>query len=166
MRWLSFFVLAYVALGLQNGLAGAIEWKSATPNFVLIAVVFIAINAPRDAALLGAFILGVLHDMTSQGVLGLLALSYALTAAMILPIARGLHRRHPATHFALVLAGGIVTAIIVSLHEWIRPATEGVRPPVSPLFYSAVYSAILAPFLLALLQRMTRFFVFQRHSRI
>ena len=34
MRWLSFFILAYIALGLQTGLSRAIQWDSATPNFV------------------------------------------------------------------------------------------------------------------------------------
>jgi rod shape-determining protein MreD len=162
MRWVSFFILAYVVLGLQSGLATAMEWKSATPNFVLIAVVFIAINAPRDAALLAAFILGLLYDMTtSQGILGLMALSYALSAAMILPIAKGLHRRHPAAHFALTLSVGIVVAIIVALHEWIRPTTGAIRPSVLPLFYSAIYSAILAPIFIWVLQKFAGVFRFQ-----
>jgi rod shape-determining protein MreD len=165
MRWLSFFILAYVALGLQTGLARAIQWDSATPNFVLIAVIFIAINAPRDAALLGAFILGALYDLTSQGILGLQAFCYALSAAMILPIARGLQRKHPATHFGLVLAAGLLTAIIVTFHGMIRPVTGSIRPPVAPLFYSAIYSAILAPLLLALLQRISKLFRFKRSSR-
>ncbi len=166
MRWLSFFILAYITLGLQTGLARAIQWDSATPNFVLIAVIFIAINAPRDAALLGAFILGALDDMTSQGILGLLAFSYALSAAMILPIARGMQRKHPATHFGLVLAAGLLTAIIVAFHGMIRPVTGSIRPPTGPLFYSAIYSAVLAPFVLAGLQRMSKLFRFQRTSRV
>lgn len=165
MRWSVFFIFAYVALGLQTGLARAIEWNSAVPDFVLIAVIFILLNAPRDTALLAAFILGGLHDMTSQGVLGLWALCYALSAAMVFPIAKGLHRRHPAAQFALVLAAGIVTAIIISLHTWIRPPTGGQRPPILPLFSSAVYSAILAPFVLVILQRTSRIFRFQRNVR-
>jgi rod shape-determining protein MreD len=165
MRWLSFFILAYIILGLQTGLARALEFNSAAPNFVLIAMIFIVLNAPRDTALLAAFILGSLHDMTSQGILGLLAFSYALAAAMILPIAKGLHRRHPATHFALVLAAGILTAIILSLQASIRPPTGALRPPTKILFSSALYTAILAPFLLPLLQRTAKLFHFQRSSR-
>jgi rod shape-determining protein MreD len=165
MRWLSFFILAYIALGLQTGLARAMQWNSATPNFVLIAMVFIAINAPREAALLGAFVLGGLDDMTSQGILGMMAFCYALSAAMILPIAKGLQRKHPATQFGLVLAAGVLTAGIVAVHGWVRPATGSIRPPVAGLFYSAIYSAILALILLPLLQRMSKLFRFQRTSR-
>ena len=45
MRWISFFILAYVALGLQTGISAAMQWRHAGPNIVLLAVVFIAMNA-------------------------------------------------------------------------------------------------------------------------
>jgi rod shape-determining protein MreD len=163
MRWPSFFILAYVVLGLQAGLARAIEWNGAVPNFVLLAVVFIALNAPRDAALLACFILGAMHDLTSQGTLGLLAFSYGLVATFVLGIQQAVRRRHPVTHFMLALLGGIVTAIVLSMHGWLRMS---VHPPVLPLFYTAIYSAVLAPVLLAILQRMNRLFHFQRSMHI
>src|SRR5208337_5115367 len=161
MRWLSFFILAYIALGLQAGLARAIEWNGAAPNFVLLAVVFIALNAPRDAALLACFILGAMHDLTSQGTLGLLAFSYGLVATFVLGIQQAVRRRHPVTHFMLALLGGIVTAIVLSLHGWLRPPAAGIRAPILPLFTAAVYTAILAPFALGGLQRIGGFFRFQ-----
>jgi rod shape-determining protein MreD len=166
MRWPSFFILAYVALGLQAGLARAIEWNGAVPNFVLLAVVFIALNAPRDTALLACFILGAMHDLTSQGTLGLLAFSYGLVAAFIVGIQQAVRRRHPLTHFMLALLGGIVTAVVLAVHGWLRPLTAGVHPPILPLFTAAVYTAILAPVLLAILQRMNRVFHFQRSAHI
>ncbi|MGA2442566.1 MAG: rod shape-determining protein MreD [Tepidisphaeraceae bacterium] len=166
MRWPSFFILAYVALALQAGLARAIEWNGAAPNFVLLAVVFIALNAPRDAALLACFILGAMHDLTSQGTLGLLAFSYGLVATFVLGIQQAVRRRHPVTHFTLALLGGIVTAIVLSLHAWLRPPAAGMHPPILPLFTAALYTAILAPLLLAILQRMNRVFHFQRNVHI
>ncbi|MGD0387321.1 MAG: rod shape-determining protein MreD [Tepidisphaeraceae bacterium] len=166
MRWPSFFILAYVALGLQAGLARAIEWNGAVPNFVLLAVVFIALNAPRDAALLACFILGAMHDLTSQGTLGLLAFSYGLVATFVLGIQQAVRRRHPLTHFMLALLAGILTAIILSLHGWLRPPAAGAHAPILPLFYTAIYSAVLAPVLLAILQKMNRVFRFQRSVHI
>src|ERR1700749_2562039 len=80
MRWLTYFILAYLTLGLQIGLAGHIALGGARPNLVLLAVIFIAINAPRDAALLGCFVLGLLQDLTTQQPLGIFALSYGLVA--------------------------------------------------------------------------------------
>jgi rod shape-determining protein MreD len=171
MRWLSYFILAYVALGLQAGIARAIEWNTAGPNFVLLAVVFIALNAPRDAALLGCFILGAMQDLTSGGTMGLFAFSYGLIALFITAIHRALYRRHPVTHFTVALIAGFLTAIILALHGWIRPpgpekAADGqrlaaVHPEVLPLLYTAIYSAILAPFVLRGLQRISGVFQFQ-----
>jgi len=161
MRWLSFFILAYIALGLDAGLARAIEWKAAPPDFVLLAAVFIALCAPHDTALLACFILGALHDLTGLGTLGLLAFSYGIAAVFIVSIQQAVNRQHPLAHFVLTGIAGMIVAVIVSLHGWIRPPLPGVHPPVMPLFYSAIYSAILAPFVLAALQKIRGVFHFQ-----
>jgi rod shape-determining protein MreD len=165
MRWLSFFILAYVALGLQIGLARAIEWKEAVPDFVLLAVIFLALNAPRDTALLACFILGLLRDLAGDGTLGLYALSYGIVALVIVGIQQAVARRHPVTHFMLALLGGVLVAVILSLHAWLRPAEPHVRPPIEPLYSSAVYSAVLAPFFISALQSTSRGFRFQRDGR-
>jgi len=39
MRWIVYFILAYVAIGLQAGLAPFLTWNGASPNFVLLAVI-------------------------------------------------------------------------------------------------------------------------------
>jgi rod shape-determining protein MreD len=161
MRWLSFFILAYIALGLEAGLARAIEWKNASPDFVLLAVVFIALSAPRDTALLAGFILGALHDLTGQGTLGLYAFSYGTAAVFIISVQQAVNRRHPLAQFVLTGFAGLIVAVIVSLHGLIRPPAPGVHPPAMPLFYAAVYLAILAPFVLAGLQKIRGVFHFQ-----
>jgi rod shape-determining protein MreD len=161
MRWISFLILAYVSLGLQTGLARAIEWHSASPDFVLLAVIFLALNAPRDAALLACFILGLLRDLSGDGTLGLFALSYGAIGVIIVGIQQAVHRKHPVTHSVLALFGGIVVAFILSLHGWIRPSEPGAHPHVGPYFSSAVYSAILAPIILAFLDKAVPLFRFQ-----
>jgi rod shape-determining protein MreD len=166
MRWFRFFILAYIALGLQAGLSRAIEYKSASPDFVLLTVVFLAINAPRDTALLACFILGALHDFTGQGTLGLLAFSYGLAAVFIVAIQQAVNRRHPLTGFILTLFAGITVAVIISVHGLMRPPEPAphqpvVYSPMSPLFYSAIYSAILALILLPVLQKIRAVFHFQ-----
>jgi len=161
MRWTSFFILAYVTLGLETGLARAIEWKSAAPNFVLLAVMFIALNAPRDAALLACFILGLLHDFASQGTFGLLAFTYGSVGVVIGSLQQAVSRRHPLTHFILTAVAGTVVAIILTLHDWLRPPAPHAYPPALPLFSSAIYSAVLAPLVLGFLQKIDRVFRFQ-----
>jgi rod shape-determining protein MreD len=161
MRWFPFFILAYLALGLQAGLARAIEWNSASPDFVLIAVVFLSLSAPRDAALLACFILGLLHDFTSHGTLGLLGFSYGLASVFVTAIQQAVNRNHIAVHFFLTVFVGFIGAIVLTLHGWLRPPAPGVHLPVLPLFYSAIYSAILAMLIVPLLQKISGVFHFQ-----
>src|SRR5947209_11686266 len=119
MRWPMFFILAYIAVGLQVGLSPHVAYHGAAPNLVLLAVVFLAMNASRDAALLACFILGVLQDLLTQQQPGLFALSYGLIALFIVGAQQAVYREHPLTHFSLALAGGLITASILLLHGWI-----------------------------------------------
>jgi rod shape-determining protein MreD len=170
MRWLPYFILAYVTLGLQIGLGDYVSWHVARPNLVLIAVLFVALHAPRDAALLGCFSLGLLQDLLSQHPPGLYALSYGLVAMLAVGLQHVVDRDHPLTHAGLALAGGLLTAVVIALHTWLRPpgarladgvALPPVRGPVLPLFASAIYTALVAPGVLWVLHRFRRAFAFQ-----
>jgi len=159
MRWLTYFILAYLAMGLQIGLAGVLRYHNGEINFVLIAVVFIALNAPRDSALLGSFVLGALQDMATQQPLGVHALAYGFTAMLISFTQGRVYRGHPLTHFALTLAGGFITAGVMFVHSAVR----GPSAPVS--IASAFYTAILAPLVLMGLMRVRFLFSFQSGRR-
>src|SRR5690349_6692345 len=113
MRWLPYFILAYVTLGLQIGLGEYLSWHGARPNLVLVAVLFVALHAPRDAALLGCFSLGLLQDLLSQHPPGLYALSYGLVAMLAVGLQHVVDRDHPLTHAGLALAGGLITAVVL-----------------------------------------------------
>lgn len=185
MRWLTYFILAYVALGLQVGLGDYVSYRGATPNFVLIAVIFIAVNAPRDAALLGCFGMGLMHDLLTHQPPGLFALSYGLVGLMVAGSQQVIYRQHPLTHFTMGLAGGLMVAVIVLLNGWAQPPGPGVTVwvggtgPVpasqavlravhgSPAaeFARALYTAILVPAVLWLLARVKRGFAFQAPRR-
>jgi len=163
MRWLPYILLGYVALGLQVGLTDALSFHDGPPNFVLLAVVFMCLSMPRKPALLGSFFLGLAQDCLSQHPAGLYALSYGLTALLI----RGTHQvifgHHPLAHVALTLLGGVITAVMLSLHSLIHPAaarmldSSVVVPAIHdspwPLLISAVYTALIAPGVLWLLNR-------------
>ncbi len=175
MRWVSYFILAYLAIGLQIGLAPYLRYHSASPNLVLLAVIFIAINAPRDAALLGCFCLGALQDLVTAQQPGLLALAYGLTAMFVVSTQQLVYREHALTHFSMALIGGSIAATIVLLHAWVRPpgpALEragvhlpAIRPSIALEFTRVLYTAILAPFVLWGLQRIKKVFSFQPTRR-
>jgi rod shape-determining protein MreD len=166
MRWTSFFILAYIMLGLQAGLNSALVWHNAAPDLPLLAVVFICMNAPRDTALLGSFVLGAMQDLTSQGTLGLWAFSYGCVAIFVLSARSAVYRRHPLSSFLLTLMAGLMTAIILSLHDWLHPPGD-FRPSASIFFITALYTALLAPFILPIFHRLERAFAFEssRHLR-
>ena len=160
MRWFAYYILAYVALGIQIGLSGHAQVGEARINFVLVAAAFIAANAPRNAALLGCFGLGLLQDFSTINAPGLYAISYGLMAALVAGTQRAMLGEHPATHFLLTLVGGLIAAAVLWLHG--RFAPLGVAVPVGPLLVSAVYSAVVALPLLWLLTRLKKFFRFRR----
>ena len=172
MRWLPFFILAYVVLGLQVGLGDFVSWRGAQPNLVLIVAVFVAVNAPRDAGLLAAFLLGLFQDLVSAQPPGLYALSYGLAALVVVGSRQLAYSGHPLTHFALALGGGLVTAVVVYVHGLIRPpgaplitdagdVLPAIRPGLGMLLLGALYTAALAPLVLWLLGKLKPLFGFR-----
>lgn len=165
MRWLPFLILAYLIVALQMALGGFLAWGGVKPNLILPVAVFIVINARREEALLGAFILGVLQDLPSQQPPGLYAFSYGLMALFMVGMRSALYRDHLLTHFFTTFAGGLLVGGVVWLNEWARPVLQhlenAARPSVSHQFFIALYSALLAPLLLAGLVRIKRVFGFR-----
>src|SRR3954468_13126707 len=107
MRWLVYFILAYVALGVQAGLVGPhLRVGGAPANVVLIAAIFVAVNAPREAALLGCFVLGWMQCFLSAETLGIYAMAFSLVGMFVISTQEFVYREHPLTHFSMTLAGG------------------------------------------------------------
>jgi rod shape-determining protein MreD len=171
MRLIPYILLAYNALGVQTGMGRFLEWNGARPNIVLLAVVFIAINAPRDAAALGCFGMGVLQDLLSQQPPGLHAIAYGLLAMMIGNTQSSIYRGHPLTHISLAIFGGFVTCIVLYIHSviWSSSAHSLVNSAVpvtlGRLLLGILYTAVLAPFVIGILQRIRWAFAFQQNRR-
>jgi rod shape-determining protein MreD len=168
MRWFTYFILAYIALGIQTGIAAYARMELAsgdiiaTPNFVLLAVVFISLNAPKSAAQLGAVIMGLLQDMATGQRLGAYGLAYGIVSFMIVGAQSTVYREHPLTQFGVTLFAGFVTSLVLIIAGWVR---EPGQPSVMSLFAGALYTAILAPILIGLLQRFKKAFSFQGSRR-
>jgi rod shape-determining protein MreD len=177
LRWFTYVILAYLAIAVQIGLGTFVRYRGAEPNFVLLAALFIALNAPRDAALLGCFCLGVLQDLVTQQPPGLFALSYGFTGMLAVSAHQVVYRERALTHFALALIGGMLTAAVLLLHGWIHPdaaraagpdgttALNAIRLSPTTELTRALYTALLAPVVIGLLQRSRRSFAFQPQRR-
>jgi rod shape-determining protein MreD len=161
MRLPAYFILAYVVIGLQIGLGESLRIGHCRPDLVLLAVIFIAIHAPRDAALLGCFGIGLMQDLVSLNSLGVHALAYSLVAMFIVSTQELVYRAHPLTHFSLGFVGSVLAGLVVLIHGWIR----GPGVPVTQLLGNALYTACVAPLVLALLNVTRRAFSFQQSRR-
>ena len=162
MRWLSWFILAYVVLSLQSGLGSYIAWEGVPPNLVLIAVVFVALNAPREPALLGVYLMGLMQDALTQEPLGTYALSYGLVTLLVQTSQPVVYREHPLTHVSMALGGGTVTSVVLFAQGMIWPP----RRPVTELVIMCLYTAALAPVILWPLQKGKWLFGFQATKRL
>src|SRR6185437_17015313 len=116
MRWPACLFLAYLFVGIQIGGAEYLRIGAARPDLVLLAVIFIAIHAPRDAALLGAFTIGIIQDLVSLNPLGVFALAYAMVGMFVVSTQELVYKAHPVTHFTLGLAGGLLCGMVVAIH--------------------------------------------------
>lgn len=153
MRWLVFFIFAYLALGAQVGVG---EW----PNIVLLGVIFICLNTGRETALTAALLLGLLQDFLTLHPLGLYAFSYGMVGLVCTTTNRVVYSNHPLTHVFFGFVGSIVTAAVIIVHSYVRPGGTG-HEPAWPLFWGSVYTAAVAPIVLGLLTKARPVFGFQ-----
>jgi rod shape-determining protein MreD len=163
MRWLPVLVLAYILIGIQAGISGEVRIHGFGPNLGLLVVVFVALGAPREPALLACVVIGAMQDLATQQAPGLYALSYGLVGWFIVGLQNVVYREHPLTHATLVLLGGLISGMVI----WLHGRISGPRVSILLLLGSAIYTAILAPPALMMLLRSRRVFGMhaQRRSR-
>jgi cell shape-determining protein MreD len=106
-----------------------------------------------------------MQDLFTLQPLGTWALCYSLVALSVLSVQEIVYRDHPLTHFTLALVGGILCAVVLTAQGWIYPLLHGGAHRglgVLQHLSSALYTAILAPVVLAVLQRMRGAFGFRK----
>lgn len=166
MRWIPYFILAYLAIALQMGLNGYLKIGRAEPNLVLPIMVFIAINARREEGLFGAFILGLLQDLFTQQPFGLYAFAYGMAALFIVGAQPALSKDHPLTHAFVTFLAGLLVGAIICFSDWAYPRLHGVTDwpawSASLAVLRALCTAAVAPFLLFFLVRIKGIFGFRK----
>ena len=68
MRWGVFIIFALIGIAIDGGLLDVLRIESlwdVRPNFCAVLAVFVALSAPRLAALWGCFVLGLLLDLST-----------------------------------------------------------------------------------------------------
>jgi rod shape-determining protein MreD len=178
LRWFAFFILAYLFLGFQLGIGSYASFRGVSPNLLLLVVVFIALNARREPAMLGCFLLGAVQDLITLQPVGLFALSYGLVAMLVGWLAESVRRSHPLTHLSVTFLSGTLMAMLLIVHDYFRPSgtvepivavggtvVRAVRIGPRVMLVSVLYTTLLAPFVIWLLQLANSFFGFQSNRR-
>jgi rod shape-determining protein MreD len=147
MRWISFFVVALLAVVLQTTLAWRLRVAGITPDWILVFVVFFALHVKGLDALIAGWMLGLLASLESLERFGMLAIGYALVALAVYLVRDYMFRRHALTHFLVTLASGILLyGLTLASALTLSSLNEGVwgRQFVAGLLV-ALYSALWAP---------------------
>ncbi len=104
MRWLAFAIIAALTVTIQSAIAPRLAILGVYPDFLVVIVVFYALYARGMDPVIAAWILGFLADLMTVEQMGLMSLSYALAAYVVLAIREYLFRYHAITRFAITLA--------------------------------------------------------------
>jgi rod shape-determining protein MreD len=117
MRWLTFLILAVLTVSLQTTVASRLVWFQASPDWVLVLVVFYALHARADQAVAAGWVVGALADLLTIERFGLLSLTYGLIAAAVCMARAWMFTRHPLTHFGVTFAAALAAAFAWSAYR-------------------------------------------------
>ena len=163
MRALPFIILAIICLVLQVAVANpalAATSLRAAPQPLLILALFVALFAKSDAALLGCWTLGFMQELAGLTTLGAGALSYGLVGLIIVRIRSSVFRDHPLSHIFLALIFGFLANEFMALRLAAKIGDFNARLLVAQPVATAIYTALLAPCLMPLLNAMRKLMQF------
>lgn len=162
MRWLPFLILSYLSVCVQFALGGALRWGEATPNLVMLLVVFVGLHAPLRTALSAAFVAGLMHDVIAGHGLGTYVVGYAIVVALASQLRDVMYPDHAVTHVAVAFVGGVALATYLEVRHGVRSCFFADEPPIAfgRRLLAALASAALAIPVIWLLRRMRRMFAF------
>jgi rod shape-determining protein MreD len=124
MRWFLFAIFAFVALVLDIGLKKLLRIEiaaGASPSFVLIVSVFVAMWAPPRVAMWSGLVVGLLVDLSSlspteadgYALIGPAALGFMLGSYAVVQLRGLMYRDSPLALAALVFLGGVFVHLMI-----------------------------------------------------
>ena len=159
MRWTSFVILAFIAVVLQTTVVARLTVSGFCADLVLIIAVYYALHASTPDALIAAWVLGMMTDLSGPGRLGVYAFGFGLMALLIVQLRDSMFRDHPLTSLVLTLfcawgvhamAGGVYLVLAVLTHSQTHRDIVDVLTQATG---SALFTAAVAPHVHYLLAR-------------
>ena len=137
MRWPVFILFAALMLTLQSAVAPRLDVLGSRPDWLLVVVVLLAMRARPFDAVLGSWIIGALADLMTIERFGLMALSYALVAMLVVSIREALFRYHGFTQFVITLITCLVVQTVWCAYRRV------LYDPVIPVWADFAIAAVL-----------------------
>lgn len=180
MNWLLFIIAAYVFLVLQTSLHSFLMIGGASPDFLLILLVFVGIYAPARVLGWAALILGLATDLQvgpmSVSIIGPATLGYLAGAYVILQLRMLVFRESLITFAVMVFIVGLAVFLVTVFMYSFRSLPWPLGQPVVGWsatealvhrFFVLIYTMVLSLPVGYLLLRAAPWFGFtnQTHSR-
>lgn len=147
MQWIGFGILGLATILLQVRVAPLLEWHGMRPDWVLVLIVFYTLHTRGLGVVAGAWALGLAMDLQSLERPGLVALSYAVAALLVvevrgLVVSRSLTSQTIVTLFPAICVQTIWLIYRSAVHGG---STSGWLTMILTAAGAAVYSAVFAP---------------------
>ncbi len=159
MRWITFFLLLYLATALQA--AHLAQWSEVGYfhlEYLVLLAIFYALFAEEDSAILAGFWCGLVYDLTSQSLLGSEALMLGLIALGLVKIRKHIFRNNALSQIVMTFLAVIIFLVgRTAIDSGVSWAFGQPGVAISPVlfagvtFSSAVYTAVIAPLMFRLI---------------
>jgi len=160
MHWIAFSILLYVVTVLQTTVTPFFAVHGIRPDLLVIVAAHYALTARPQDALLACWFIGLAADLTGLGFakhasVGAHALALGLMGLLVVNVRELTFRDSVVTQLFFTLVVGAGQFLLVGLYFWYAVAN---RPALSAVvlsgLYSAIYTALVAPYGHWLLRRI------------
>ncbi len=113
------------------------------PNFILMFVVYTALNKGIMKGQISGFIYGLTWDVLSTDIFGIRALSFTIAGYLAGSFNKKLNKNQPLTQIIVMSIGLIVTHLILNITYIIMPASETVFIQSFELSYLVIFNMLV-----------------------
>ncbi len=156
MKQSAYILLTAFCLAFQVAVLENLRVLDSSPNLLFLVALYAALFAPRRDAVIAAWIAGIAFDIFSSGRFGVYAFLFAGLAAFLVYLRKKVFKEHPLSQAALALAGAAVVEAAAAAMVMIQYHAADGGALISGVVVTALWTAALAPFVLAGLTRLNR----------
>ncbi len=156
MKQIAYMLLVIFCLVFQVAVLENLRVLDSSPNLLFLIALYAALFAPRRDAVIAAWIAGIAFDVFSSGRFGVYGFLFAGAAVPLIYIRDKVFKEHALSQFVLAaLAAAAVEALAATAVKAQYPAADS-GSLVTGVVVTALWTAVLAPFVLAALVRLNR----------